>query len=330
MEGLKVSIIVPVFNVDKYISKCVDSLINQTYKNIEIILVDDGSTDFSSKIIDDYAKKDQRIITIHKKNGGVSSARNIGLKNSTGEYICFADADDFLMPDYVEYLYILATQNNADISMSVDIFTSFYKKQNSDDFIDIKTPEDALIDLLTYKMPIGVYSKMFKKTLLENNICFYENIFIGEGFNFNAMAIQRANKIVEGHHKIYFYRRDNPTSATTVFSLKKWENGIFAINNIHDNFILHTKRIEKAWEYAFWHTHCDAFDFLIMSGEDKKYSDIYKKRKKIVKTKAITAFKVKISFKERIRAIIMFTFPRVMPFLISKRNEKYRKVENYE
>lgn len=100
----KVSIIVPIYNTQKYLPSCLDSIINQTYQNLEIILIDDGSTDGSGKIADDYAKKDKRIKIIHQKNQGQSAARNEGLKLATGDYISFVDADDEVKPDFIEKL----------------------------------------------------------------------------------------------------------------------------------------------------------------------------------------------------------------------------------
>ena len=94
-----ISIIVPVYNVDKYLSKCIDSIISQTYNDIELILVDDGSPDNSPKICDEYARKDNRIIVIHKENGGVSSARNAGLDIAKGKYIGFVDPDDYIVSE---------------------------------------------------------------------------------------------------------------------------------------------------------------------------------------------------------------------------------------
>ena len=96
----KVSIVVPIYNTEKYLKKCLDSIINQTYENLEIILVDDGSTDNSGKIIDDYAKKDSRIKAIHQKNAGQSTARNNGIKKATGKYISFIDGDDEIKPTF--------------------------------------------------------------------------------------------------------------------------------------------------------------------------------------------------------------------------------------
>ena len=101
----KISIIVPVYNIEEYIEKCVKSITKQTYKNLEIILVDDGSTDSAGKICDKLAEKDERIKVIHKKNGGLSSARNAGMKKATGDYICFIDGDDYISKDYCELMY---------------------------------------------------------------------------------------------------------------------------------------------------------------------------------------------------------------------------------
>lgn len=324
-NNIKVSIVIPVYNVENYLDKCIKSVISQTHKNLEIILVDDGSTDKSGKIADFYKKKDDRIKVIHKKNEKVSAARNTGIDVATGEYVCFADADDYLMPDYVEYLLGMAVDNDADVALTKDMFTTFHPNQVEGDNIQTRTPEQATIDILTYNLPIGVYCKMFRRSFLGEEIRFVPHIYIGEGFNFNTMAFQRANKVVEGNRRIYFYRRDNPTSATTKFRVDKWENAIYAIENIHNDMTLHSSALETAWNYANWHTHCDAFNFLVMAKEENKYQSFYKRWKEIVRTKAWYAFKVDIIPREKVRAIIMMVWPRMMPWLISKRNAKYMK-----
>lgn len=112
-----ISVIVPVYNVEKYLDKCVDSIVNQTYKNLEIILVDDGSPDNCPKMCDNWAKKDKRIKVIHKENGGVSSARNVGIDNAKGEYIGFVDSDDWTEKKYIQKLYEVLIQENADIAL---------------------------------------------------------------------------------------------------------------------------------------------------------------------------------------------------------------------
>ena len=117
MKKHLVSIVVPVYNVEKYLKRCVDSIINQSYNNIEILLVDDGSTDSSGKICDDYLKKDSRIKVIHKQNGGLSDARNFGIDKSTGDYLSFIDSDDWIEKDMIMNLFNSIINEKSDISI---------------------------------------------------------------------------------------------------------------------------------------------------------------------------------------------------------------------
>ena len=114
-ESYFISIIIPVYNVEKFLHNCLDSVLKQTYRNLEIILIDDGSTDNSGKICDNYAKIDNRIIVIHKENGGVSSARNVALKIAKGDYIVWIDSDDFISKNMITYLCEKILEFNADI-----------------------------------------------------------------------------------------------------------------------------------------------------------------------------------------------------------------------
>lgn len=114
----KISVIIPVYNTEKYLSRCLDSVVNQTFKDLEIICVNDGSTDNSNEILDRYASKDNRITVINQKNGGLSAARNTGLRHASGQYIGFVDSDDWIDIDYYECLIGLAERNNADIVMA--------------------------------------------------------------------------------------------------------------------------------------------------------------------------------------------------------------------
>lgn len=112
-----VSVVIPIYNVEKYLRKCIETVIDQTYTNIEIILVNDGSTDNSLQICNQFKEKDKRIKVINKKNGGLSDARNVGIKNAQGKYICFIDSDDFISEKYIEELHNLIVENKAQIAV---------------------------------------------------------------------------------------------------------------------------------------------------------------------------------------------------------------------
>ena len=113
----QISIIVPVYNVEKYLSRCIDSILNQTFDDFELILIDDGSPDHSGAICDDYAKKDNRILVIHKENGGLSDARNAGINIASGEYIMFVDSDDYISKDMCEILYQRIIKDKSDMAL---------------------------------------------------------------------------------------------------------------------------------------------------------------------------------------------------------------------
>ena len=138
----KVSVIVPIYNVKEYLERCVKSIIGQTERNIKIILVDDGSTDGSSMICDSFAQIDDRITVLHKKNGGLSSARNYGLKYANSEYVCFVDSDDIMSSDYVEHLLFLNEKYECDIT--VGRYVCF--DENEPIFDNTDDPEVEIID----------------------------------------------------------------------------------------------------------------------------------------------------------------------------------------
>ena len=174
-----ISVIVPVYNVDKYLPKCIDSIINQTYKNLEIILIDDGSTDSSPKICDEYMNKDSRIIVIHKDNGGLSSARNKGIEVAKGNLICFIDSDDYLELNMLEEL-----KNNMDKYDSDIACCNFYDIKNEVSSLRIKkdtniefvsSEKEKFINIQNEYSPLTYYAwnKLYKKEIF-NNIRFPE------------------------------------------------------------------------------------------------------------------------------------------------------------
>lgn len=318
-----VSIILPVYNVERYIRPCLDSVLEQSYKNIEIILVNDGSEDMSGSICDEYAQKDKRIKVIHKQNEGVSTARNIGIKNATGTYICFADSDDILQNDYVEYLLTMIIDNQVDIAVTTSFFTTFGGKQIINDTIQIVNGEDAALKILYYHIPIGCYCKIFKQDLLkEKNIYFKTDVYIGEGFNFNIEAFMSANKVAIGYRKIYCYRRNNDNSAMTYFKLSKAEMAIKAIQIIRSNLNTENKKLTKACDFADWHTHGDMYNWMVLSNAKKDHLELYNRCFKKVHSYAFTAMFAPINSKERFRAILQFIHPKLLAFLLKIRKWK--------
>ena len=185
----KISIIVPVYNVEKYLKKCIDSIINQTYKNIEIILVDDGSKDSSGRICDEYIEKDKRIVTIHKKNGGLSDARNEGIKKATGKYLSFIDSDDYIEENMIGNLYKSIIENDSDISTCAKIIEYSNKKiiKNNKSNFCINNNE-AMKRMLTFdEIDTSACDKLFKKDLFLNIKFpvgrYYEDIITKEKFS---------------------------------------------------------------------------------------------------------------------------------------------------
>lgn len=282
-ENSLISIIVPVYNDKNFLKLCINSIIKQSYQNLEILLIDDGSTDGSSKILDELSLKDNRIKVYHKDNTGVSDTRNYGLERARGKYICFSDADDILSKNYIEYLYSLILKYNAQISLTLKMFGTFDRKQVETITEEIISGESAAEKILTYNILIGVYSKLFNADFLKSkNIKFDTNLFIGEGFNYNFDAFINAKKVAISSKKIYFYRRDNNTSATTKFSMKKWENGLFALKKIKEKVNLHpSNRLRKAWNFAWWRTNSDVYDAMVLADAKNEYPQIFKERKKL-------------------------------------------------
>ena len=188
---IKISIITPVYNAEKYIARCIESVLNQELKDIEMILVDDGSSDKTGIICDHYANEDKRIKVIHKKNEGVSCARNVGLKNANGKYVLFVDADDWLEDDMCSEMYNLATINDSEVIISE--YYNYYENVDKNERIILKDypKETTFLELITEDgngyggFP---WNKLIKRNLIDKmfneDIHYYENLlFFLENFN---------------------------------------------------------------------------------------------------------------------------------------------------
>lgn len=167
-----ISVIVPIYKVESYLNRCIDSIINQTYKNLEIILVDDGSPDRCGEICDNYAKLDSRIRVIHKINGGLSSARNAGLKIAKGDYIGFVDSDDYIKTDMYENLINACIMNECHVSGVR--YERRYQNGLKEDSLTVitdnslKSSEEYFRELLLHVGDVSVCTKLFEKSILEN------------------------------------------------------------------------------------------------------------------------------------------------------------------
>lgn len=223
-----ISIIIPVYNVEKYLPRCLNSVINQTYENIEIIVVDDGSTDHSGQICDEYAEKDRRIEVIHKKNEGLSVARNEGIINASGKYLSFVDSDDYIALDYINYLFDLLIMAKADISICG--YRKFYgnnvKHKEKKSKLIISNREKALFDLLYQREKLSpAWGKLFRKELF-NHIKFPEGR-IHEDIGIIYKIFFEASLIVYGNQEKYFYFQRENSISNKGFSEKKMDYVFF-------------------------------------------------------------------------------------------------------
>ncbi len=213
-----ISVIVPVYNVEKYIRNCLDSIINQTYKDLEIILVDDGSTDNSGVICDEYAQKDKRIKVIHKENGGQSTARNVGLKNATGEFIGFVDSDDTIESNAYEKL--ISAIDGVDLAICghnvITDITVTTKSKGEENFLD----EEGLWQEIFGRLNNAVWNKLFRRDLIKD-IKFDPNFAHGEDLIFNILYLKNAKNGKFIDLPLYNYFKRGGSITTGEFTRRK-------------------------------------------------------------------------------------------------------------
>ncbi len=307
---IKVSIIVAIYKSERFLDKLILSIINQTYQNLEIILVDDGSPDNSGKICDKYAQQDSRIKVIHKPNGGACDARNKGLEIVTGEYLTIIDGDDWLSPDYIEYLLGIAINTNADMSMSLHIFTTREQVQIQEDKIEIWTPEEAAVAIIYPKVPIGPWNKLYKTELIRNNQIDFNVPWSGEGHYFSAMAAQYANHVAVGRRKVYNYRLNNAESGLTHYNVNMGINALWNTKNIENKLVIKTPRLKNAIDYHIWAAYHFILKLIIATGTQKKYQKEYHDSIQIPRKMLMRVLiHSEVSFNHKIKMILMCICP---------------------
>lgn len=313
----KISIIIPVYQVEKYIKRCLDSILSQTYSNLEIILIDDGSRDMSGKICDEYAIKDSRIKVIHQDNAGVSVARNKGLDICTGDYVTFVDSDDFLEPLMYEKMMEKVTEYNCDVVMcdcvkddgviqtpyTHDIRAGFY---NYNQLKEEYYPHLLMMENVEYPATISNWLILFKREVA-SNIRYIEGVRYSEDLLFGAQLLYNAESFYYMKGEYYYHYWMNNESASHTFKIDKWKDYSILYQNIvrffvDENMIDFSHQIDLVLLFFIYNAvgeiiSCDQLDskskrkyaFLILN--DSLVGNLFKRLK---------IYKLQIGFKQKI------------------------------
>ena len=331
----KVSIIVPIYNVEMYLKRCIESIINQTYKNIEIILVDDGSPDNCGNICDYYKLKDNRIVVVHKKNGGLSDARNYGLDISTGQYIIFIDSDDYVKENFVEYLINDIKKSNADISIC-DYIKDFegkfkYNTYSKKKFICSNKEKFENLYNEFYVASVVQWNKIFKKEIF-NGLRFPVNK-INEDEFIIGYEFYNAKKISYNLEPLYYYfqRKDSimanfKINRFDIVEAYKERNIFFEKNNLVNSVkigsyhIFNTILTLCAKSYEFYFSIDDQLTINDYILENKKYA------KRVLKEKELFKRKIKCLLYLLCPLFVIFVTCRKKIFFLKKR---IRLIKNF-
>ena len=314
MDKDLISVIVPVYKVEAYLEECINSIINQTYKNLEIILVDDGSPDNSGIICDKYAKKDERIKVIHKENGGLSDARNAGIDVVTGKYITFIDSDDYIENLYIEKLYLAIKNNNTNISQC-----GFSKVSNSKEILEkigydknyILSGKEMLKDLYMYKNSVEntvVWNKMYLIDLFKNIRFPKGKIHEDEYITYKILYFQEKVSIIKDY--LYNYRQTDNSITHSKFDYKKLDYLEAVEERVHffkenEEEFFYNKTLEKYANKII--DYYSAFNHKVKdSGNEQK--ELLNKFNKIYKE----INKLKVSKKRKIKYLMFKYCPNLL------------------
>lgn len=317
----KISIIVPVYNVEQYIDKCVESIVNQTYKNIEIILVDDGSPDSCPLICDKWAEKDSRIKVLHKENSGVSSARNAGIDASHGDYIGFVDGDDYINADMFSKL--INAYSADDIDLAACGYLRGDRNVSKESTVIFNNTEIYYVMFDIEKHPYFegfVWNKLYKSEIIKkNNLYFEENLKMCEDtlFNFNYFAFANKAMVIDSSLYNYICRE------SSVMRVKPVQNDFDMIPLI-DRFLSEApddevKKMIVVWAMKYW---IKAVDNYIVLNKGENFKNISIGRIKEYKTFILKSDK--ISRVEKLFAFCLTYFR--LPYFIYKKIKLHKKI----
>lgn len=269
-----ISVIVPCYNVEKYLNKCVDSILKQTYSNFELILVDDGSLDNTSDICDYYGQVDNRVRVLHKVNGGQSDARNSALDIMQGEYVTFVDSDDWIDEDYLGYLYTLMSKYESDIvvASAYRILDGNLLNSNIKENIVKKVSSLYAVENMLYQKEItaGPCAKLFKSS-------YFATIRFPIGIVFEDLATTyrlylKAKTIVYSNRCIYSYLYRSDSTEGCSFSEKKYKSAMFVVKQIEtDQSLFYAKRAVKSRTFSLLFRI-----YLSMPYSDKRKQEVWR------------------------------------------------------
>lgn len=319
-----ISVIVPVYNVEKYINRCIDSIIAQTYRDLEIILVDDSSTDNSGSICDEYAQLDNRIKVIHKENGGVSACRNAGVEHATGEYISFVDSDDYIEKDMMELL--ISTIGNCDMATCGaynDYVNSSVPQYNGED-LSFETDNKTAFRLILEGnlVPAALWNKLIKSSIAKN-LSFPTGIIYEDIFYTNALMQTIKSARINTAPKYHYFHREQ--SLTT----KEFDNDVLDI--IHgysetEKISLSMPEIKESARFRVLWAHFTVLDRMLVSKDYKEIPE-YKSIVSFLKQNAFEIIKCPLFRKSRrISAIALKINVRVYKLLLMQDINKRKKL----
>lgn len=310
-----ISVIVPVYNVINYLDKCIKSIIHQDYFALEIILVDDGSTDGSGELCDVYSKLDKRIIVCHKENGGLSDARNVGIRHASGKYITFVDSDDSIDNTYISFLHTLIVQENADLSICefsyVDDKMHRINHPTDDGSVDVFNQKEAIVHLLRQKpysnSPCG---KMFKLLDFQDIEFPYGKLYEDTATVYKLFL--KANKIVFGAKALYHYLFRVNSLSKQGFNQKQLQSAEHAETMVYDILKKYPDLLEEGICRLF-DPYISLFKLIDKNTNPNEYDHIYSK----IKTIRYTVLLYKnTSIKRRIYAAVSFASETVFRSII--------------
>ncbi len=300
-----ISIIVPIYNVEKYIRQCIENIRCQTYKDLEIILVDDGSPDNCGKICDEYAKLDDRVIVIHKENGGLSSARNAGIDIATGDYLGFVDGDDWIKSDMYESMLKNILNNEADISVCgfylsfVNLNIPNYNKKE----LLLLTPEQAIKECLNgIKFNVSAWDKLYKKSIFDE--IRYPEGKIYEDAYVIVEILDKCKKVVVDTEPKYYYRQRSGSILQSKYNSRL----IDLIDAFNNNLAIVKRKYPSVIDIAKIRLLRGNFEILhrIVDCKNFKKFPEYKKTKKFLRENIIFIIKCELlTTNEKIKAFIL-------------------------